>query len=249
MKVLIYDLETAPLLGHFWRITQDYISPEGIRHDTFLLSWSAKWRGERRVYSQVLESDEAVAQNDSRIVEGIAEMVRDADYIVAHNIDKFDFKMLNARLFQLRLEPLGPVQTIDTKRLARRDLGMASTSLDYLAEFLGHGRKMKMTFDDWQRAYNGDPKALRKMDRYCRRDTVLLGQVLEDMIPYVRNLPRLVEGNGAFVCAYCGSPDLIRRGMKHTGAGSYQQWQCKACSRYSREPTAIKAKKPGLRPN
>lgn len=249
MKVLIYDLETGPLLGHFWRITQGYINPEGIVHDTFLMSWSAKWRGSGKVYSQVLTPEEAIAQDDARIVEGIAELVREADYVVAHNIERFDYKQLNGRVSQLGLENLGPVQMIDTKKLAFRDLGVASTSLDYLADFFGIGRKRPMSYDDWLRAYRGDPKALRKMDRYCRHDTRLLAEVFERMLPYVRGVPRLVVGDGSFVCVYCGSRDLIKRGFKHTAAGTYQQWQCKKCTRYSREPTAIESMKPGLRPN
>lgn len=246
MRVLIYDLETAPLLGHFWRITQDYINPEGIHHDTFLLSWSAKWRGENKIYSQALEPNEALAQNDYRIVEGMADLVREADYIVAHNIERFDYKMLNVRVAQLGLEPLGPVQMIDTKKILKRDFGMASTSLDYAAEFFGLGRKKKMTFDDWQDCYRGDPAALRKMERYNRHDTKLLGDLFEVILPYARSMPRLVEGGVG--CVYCGSTDVQRRGYKHTAAGSYAQFQCNRCHRYSKAKTADPLSKPQMRP-
>lgn len=245
MKVLFYDLETAYMLSAIWRITQDYVNPEGVVHDKFLFAWSAKWRGQKKVHSQVLDPDEALAQNDSRIVEGIADLVREADYVVAHNIDRFDIPVLNGRLAGLRLPSVGPVQTIDTKKLARQ-LGLASTSLQYLAQFLGYEGKMPTTLDLWKRAYQGDMKALHYMVKYCRKDTRLLSQIFEDLLPYVKGVPRLVDpGPG---CVYCGSESLVKWGFRHTAAGSYQKWLCRDCGKYSKTPAADKSMKPELRP-
>lgn len=251
MNVLFYDLETAPLLAHAWQARTDYIPHDFFLHDSFLLTWSAKWRGDRQVYSDRLVGEEAQKQDDARIIESLAELVREADYLVAHNIDRFDLPMLNNRLLGLRLEPIGPTQTIDTKTWASRNFRLASNKLDYLADFLGHGKKLKTDFDLWRRSYMGDDKALERMVRYNRRDVRLLEKVFEDLLPYVNRVPRLVAGvKGEMSCVYCGAgrAHLIKRGFRHTAAGSYQLYQCKKCQRYSKAPTAEREMKPGLRP-
>ena len=236
LKVLIYDLETAPLLAHIWHPTDQYVTHDRLIHDSFLLTWSAKWRGERTVHTGVVTSKEAVKQDDRRIVKELADMIREADYLVAHNGDRFDIPMFNNRLLALGLEPMGPKRSVDTLKLAKKNLRLAYNKLDYLGEFLGLGRKLKTDFDLWRDCYHGDAKALARMARYNRQDVVLLEKVFERLLPYVTNLPRLVEatdvGDGG--CPSCGSTRLVRRGHYLTNASTFVRMHCKDCGRYSR---------------
>mgnify|MGYP000197081662 CR=1 FL=1 len=84
LKVLFYDLETAPLLAHIWSPYDDYVTHDRLVHPGFLLTWSAQWLGEKKIVTGCLTGDEARDQDDRRIVAELAELIRDADIIVAN---------------------------------------------------------------------------------------------------------------------------------------------------------------------
>lgn len=236
LKVLLYDLETAPLIAYIWRPNDQYVPMDRLIADSFLLTWSAKWLGEKGVMSGVLTGAEARKQNDARIVKQLAKLIREADILIAHNGDRFDVPMFNNRLIQLGLAPIGPKRTIDTLKLAKATFRLAYNKLDYLGEFLGLGRKIKTDFDLWQSCYMGDDKALAKMARYNRQDVILLERVFERMRPYVKNLPRMIDAEeiNESGCPTCGSMRLQRRGTYETNASTFFRWHCQECGRYSR---------------
>lgn len=241
LKVLLYDLETAPILAYGWSPGDQWIPSERLIHSSFVLAWSAKWRGQKKVYSGVLTGAEARDQDDTRIIGDLAALIREADFVVAHNGDKFDLPMFNGRLLALGLEPMGPKRTIDTLKLARKNFRLPYNKLDWLGEYLGLGRKLPTNFALWRDCYHGDEKALGRMSRYNRQDVVLLESVFERMLPYVKGLPRLVDATdvGESACPHCASTNLQRRGRAHTNAGSYHRWHCKDCGLYSRNRTVI----------
>ena len=250
LKVFVFDIETAPLLAYIWRPYDDYVTHERLVNDSFMLSWAGKWLEKKRIYSDVLNEQEAQTQHDARIVTSLAEMLREADIIVAHNVDRFDLPMLNNRLLSLGLEPLGPIQTIDTLKLAKRSFRLAYNKLDYLGEFLGLGKKIKTDFALWQAAYHGDPGALKRMQKYNKRDVTLLEDVFMALRPYVGGLPRMVEPTekDQRACPTCGSDGLVRRGVYRTNAGTYQKYHCKSCLRYCSERKSIKETGLAVRP-
>lgn len=236
LKVLFYDIETAPLLAYIWHPTDQYVVHDRLIHGSFMLTWAAKWRGQAKITSGVLTPEEALAQDDSRIVAGLADMVRQADIIVAHNGDRFDVPVLNARLLQLTQTPIGSKQTIDTCKLAKRNFRLAYNKLDYLGEYLGLGRKIKTEWELWEKCYHGDPKALREMARYNRQDVTLLESIFERLLPYVKGIPRLVEATDVNQgrCPACGSANLIRDGVHRTNASTFPRMMCQSCGRQSR---------------
>lgn len=242
LKVLLYDLETAPAEAYVWRATQDYIPPDMLIRDTSLLTWSAKWWGSKNVVSRA--TDEWWPRNDRETVESLAALIREADVIVAHNIEQFDLPMLNNRLLLLGQEPLPPVKVIDTYKLARKHFRLFSNKLDYLADTLGYGRKIKTDFDLWRNYLAGDPQARKRMVRYNKRDVILLEKVFNQLLPYVQGIPRLVDATyeGEMVCPYCGSADFQKRGIRRTQGLNYQRAQCNECLKYFRFRSYIKPK-------
>lgn len=242
LKVLLWDIESAPLLAYIWRPSDDYVPHDRMIQDTFILCWSAKWYRDKKVHSGVLTSDEARNQDDSRIVKELADMIREADILVAHNGDQFDVPMFNNRLLALGHEPIGPKKTIDTCKLAKKNFRMAYNKLDYLGEVLGLGRKLKTDFDLWKGCYHGNRKALNKMRQYNIQDVWLLEAVYAALLPYVKNVPRLTipQFHGEHACPFCGMDTLVRRGTHHTNVSSYQRFQCSACLKYCRSRNADK---------
>lgn len=237
LRVLFFDIETAPALVYAWRANQDYIPAEMVVRDTSMLMWAAKWRGEPKMFSDRVTEVEAVGGNDLALVSSLAKLVREADIVVGHNVEQFDIPMLNNRVMLLGEEPLGPVKMIDTLRLARKNFRLMHNKLDYLAKQLGLGGKLKTDFELWRSIIeDGNETSIKRMLRYNKRDVVLLEQVFEKMLPYVNGIPRLVdpEVDGEFGCPYCPSLSLQKRGIKRTNGLNYQQWQCNKCLRYSR---------------
>lgn len=245
LRTLVWDIETAPMLAYIWQAKTEYVPAGAITHEVFMLGWAAKWEGESKVHSDILSPEEAVAQDDSRLVTGLADLVREADVVVAHNGDRFDIPMLNNRLLLQGLEPLGPVKTIDTCTMARKSFRLASNKLDYLAQQLGLGSKLPTSFDLWKQCYVGDEKALARMHRYNRKDVRLLEDVYQRLQPYVKGLPRLVDADhrDQRVCPSCGKDALQKRGFHRTNASSFQRYHCQECGRWSRARAAEKAMK------
>lgn len=249
-RILFFDIETAPMLAYVWQAKTDYVQPHQITHETYMLSWAAKWAHQKQVKSDVLRPAEAKKQVDTRIVVSLADMLREADVVVGHNLDRFDIPMVNNRLMILEEEPLGPIRTIDTLKLARGAFRLASNRLDYLARQMGVGRKIDTSFDLWRGCYHGEQKALSKMVRYNRQDVRVLEDVYDRMRPYVKGVPRLVDANhrGEHVCPTCGGSDLERRGFYHTNASVFQRYRCRDCKRWSRAASREKNAVLGTRP-
>ncbi|MCI0562137.1 MAG: ribonuclease H-like domain-containing protein, partial [Nitrososphaera sp.] len=249
LRILFFDVETAPLLGHVWHPYGDFMSIDQLLNDSFMLTWSAKWNDSSKVYSDRLTSEEAIAQDDSRIVESLATLMRQTDIVVAHNGDSFDVPVVNGRLFLLGLEPLPPIRTIDTYKLAKRNFHLAMNKLDYLADRLGLGRKIKTEFTLWRECYHGDEAALAQMEKYNIKDTVLLERIFNRMKPYVTNLPRLVNGP-AWACPFCGSSYLTNvnqygeQMLKRTNMSTYTMWYCQNCKKYSRSKSLAEKRSP-----
>lgn len=253
LRVLFFDIETAPLAARIWSPWQHSVSHKQMLHDTFLLTWSAKWADEDEVLSGRLTSNEAIAQDDSRIVQSLADLVREADIVVAHNIDRFDLPRLNTRVMLLGQEPLGPTQTIDTLKLAKKNFGMAFNKLDWLAEQMGFGTKIDTDMELWHRCYVGEVAALKEMETYNKHDVVLLEKVFNKMKPYVARLTRLFDPDheDQYFCVRCGGEGRTNfqfRGYYRTQASTFHKAKCKTCGAYSRLRTGIVEKKAKLYP-
>lgn len=249
-RLLFFDLESSPLLTHVWRAHDNYVAPERLKHDTFVMTWAAKFNDAPQIYYGRLTGDEAVRRDDLRVVQSLARLLDEADWAVAHNGDRFDVPLLNGRLMQHGIEPVTGLRTIDTLKLARRSFKVASNKLDYLAQLLGLGAKLPTSFELWERAYVGDETALAEMDHYCRQDVRLLEKVYERIQPYVTGLPRMVDATerDEFCCTRCGSANVQKRGPYRTKAATYQRYRCSDCGKWDRDPIADKDAKLALRP-
>jgi DNA polymerase III epsilon subunit-like protein len=198
--------------------------------------WAAQWAGQTKILGDKQTSEESLIRDDARIASSLASLVRDADVVVAHNSDQFDVPHLRNRLIVHQQEPLGPVATIDTLKVARK-LGFSHNSLDALAKTLGIGAKTATQKDLWDQAFDGNELALQQMLRYCRNDVALLAQIFERLRPHATSLPRLVDGEGSF-CPTCGSTHYQVRKYYRTKAGKQVQYQCQTCLSYFKNKTS-----------
>lgn len=248
VRLLFYDVETAPMLSYHWAAKTEYVAnPMNVMDDRSLLCWSAKWSDSTDQLSARVTKIEAVAQDDTRIVSKLADLIREADYVIAHNGNRFDFKRVNARLLLNRLPPLGNVQSIDTLSIARQSFDLPYNNLDFLARKLGFGSKLKTGFDLWRRSVMGDTKAIKEMSAYCDQDVILLEHVFHAMTPYAKTLPRLVDAAEwrEELCPYCGATKRARTGVYRTKVNNYPKYRCDVCAREYRGWQAIGSRSAG----
>src|SRR4051812_26678786 len=130
-KVLIFDIETAPITAYTWGLFDQNIGLNQIKSDWHLLSWGAKWLGE----SKVMYMDNSQAKNiedDKDLVAGLAKLLNEADIIITQNGDSFDVKKLNARAVINGLPPIKRCASTDILKESRKVFKFTSHKLEYM---------------------------------------------------------------------------------------------------------------------
>lgn len=233
-KVLVLDIETAPIRAYVWGIWNQNIGTNMIQSDWFCLTWAAKWLFEDKVYSAKCTPKEVLKQDDKRIIKGIWELVNEADIVIAHNGEKFDMPKLNSRFIINGLYPPLPYQNIDTLKHIRRQFGFTSNKLDYVNKLLNLERKSDTGgFELWEKCMEGNAEALEKMEQYNVTDV----RILEETYLHIRAWIKPHPNMGLFIldeqqsrCPSCGSDDLKDMGkMYNTTANIYELQRCDNC--------------------
>ena len=239
-KVLILDIETAPIMAYVWDIWNQNIGTQMIKCDWFCLTWAAKWLFEPKVYSGKLLPKEAKKQDDKRIIKGIWELLNEADIVIAHNGDKFDLPRLNQRFIIHKLNPPLPYQTIDTLKHIRRQFGFTSNKLDYVNQLLSLPRKTEHEgFPLWERCYSGDQAALNIMEDYNIGDVRILEDTYLRIRSWIKPHPSLslfILDETQHCCPSCGSNKLKEEGKPYaTTANRYDIFRCDNCGATGRK--------------
>lgn len=236
-RILLFDIEISPINALVWGIWEQNINIEAILQDWHLLSWSAKWLFEDKVYSDVLTPAEAQKHDDKRIVESIWKLLDQADITVAHNGDRFDHKRLNTRFLVHGLPPLSHYKSIDTLVVAKNVFAFSSNKLDYINDYLGIPKKTETNFELWKNAYFGDAEALATLKKYNIRDSEILEELFLRLRPFIKNFPNLnlYTNENTQVCRKCSSPDLTWSGYYYTNVSRYKGWRCNNCGAIGRD--------------
>jgi hypothetical protein len=219
IRRLFLDLETSANIGLFWRAGYDQnIDAQNILKERAVICAAWKWAGDDKVYSLRWNS----RQCDKKMLLELMEVVNSADEIVAHNGDKFDMPWLRTRLLFHGVSSFPTHKTIDTLQWCRRKFYFNSNKLDYVAQFLGLGSKLKTEFGLWKRVMQKDPKALNDMVKYCEWDVVLLEKVYDKLAGF--NAPKthagVLNGGEKWSCPHCGSIRVKRNVIRVSAAGT-----------------------------
>lgn len=226
-RILFVDIETAPILAHVWGTYDQTVANNQIRQDWHLLSWSAKWRDEKKVMYMDQRNAKDVT-NDKKIAKAIWKLLDEADIVVWQNGAKFDHRKLNARFIQNDLTPPASYRQIDTLKLAKKHFGFTSNKLEYLSEklnkkFKKSGHKKFPGFELWTQCLAGNQAAWREMEKYNKLDVLALEELYNRLQPWDSSV-RI----HAKVCN-CGATSWMKYGYRFTNAGRYQRLKCKNC--------------------
>lgn len=237
-KILIFDIETAPVLAHVWSLWKQNVGINQISVDTYILCWAAKWLGDDDILSDALPNHKAHYRRypdcDKKVCETLWELLDEADIIVAHNGDRFDIPRANARFIQHGMNPPSPAKQVDTFKIAKSVFNFTSNKLDWIGEHLGVGRKVHHDgFDLWRRCLDGDPQSWDDMVTYCRGDVLLLERVYEKLRPWSKSHPNVNVYSGKMDgCPACGGDNYRADGHRYTQAGKFQRYKCLDCGKW-----------------
>jgi len=241
-RVLIYDIETSPIIGYTWGIYQQDVIK--VLEDWQILTVAWKWLGEKKVFcigQDDLPGYEPGVNNDKEIVKRIRALFDEADIIIAHNGDSFDQKKCQARMITHGLKPPSPYKQLDTKKLFRKYGAFTSNRLGALASQLGaHLKGDPGGIETWHGCLKGDPKAWARMKRYNRHDIPPLEDLYKTIRPWVNNHPAM-NLDTPNACPKCGGGPLRPRGWAPTKTGKRQRYSCDSCGGWCQDRVLVKS--------
>lgn len=234
VKRLFADIETSLMKVYAFSCGYNLnINHEAIIQERKIICVSYKWEGEREVTTLRWDKD----QNDKALLEKLSKVMEEADEIVGHYGDHFDWPWIRTRILFHKLPPVPVWKTIDTKALASRYFYFNSNKLDYISSFLGHGKKLKTDFNLWVRVDKGERAALDYMCKYCGIDVRRLESVYHDFEPYIPSSTHagVQAGLDKWTCPRTGSTKvkLSKRRVTASGQLKYQMQNTETGAFYS----------------
>ena len=204
-KRLFYDIETSYNIVKSWRVGYNLsITPEDIIHERAIITIAYKWEEDEEV--TVLTWNKGC---DKDLVKQFVDIMAEADELVGHNVDRFDTKFIMGRALKHGISVLPKYQSTDTLKLAKKHFMLNSNKLDYIAQYLGIGHKVRHRgMEMWDDIIlRNDPKALEEMCEYNVHDVFLTEQVYHKLMEY--SLPKVNHASkqtgDKHTCPQCGS--------------------------------------------
>jgi uncharacterized protein YprB with RNaseH-like and TPR domain len=204
MRILTLDIETSPIEAYAWNVWQQNIAAGQIKEPTYMLSYALKVNNGKTVYRSFRDSD---------FLDVLYAHMTVADAIVTYNGDKFDLLHINREFIEAGYPPLRPVPSIDLLKVVKKNFKFPHNRLDYVCSVLLGEKKLETGgFDLWPEFIKGEPKALRTMERYNKRDTSLTWRLYKFLRPWIRNHPYvgkadtcIADADMVYECPVCGS--------------------------------------------
>lgn len=234
-KVLIIDIETSPTKAYVWRMWKENVGNNQVIDSSYIMTVSAKWLGEDDIMYY-----ETRTEDDSEVLRNIIGLLNEANYVVAHNGDRFDLARINTDAIKHSMNPPTPYKSIDTLKIARKHFKFERNTLEHLAQFLGCSPKLKHQkfsgFELWRECLNGNDEAWKEMMVYNMQDVATLEEVYLKLRPWHKECPNagaVIEHYDP-VCSKCGSANIKRNGYSYTDVSKFEVYTCKKCGGHSR---------------
>lgn len=255
-KVLIFDIETSPILAYVWALFDQNIALNQIKEDWSVLSYAALWLGdppEKLIYRDT--SKQRNVKNDKNLLKTIWKLLDQADIVITQNGRSFDVKKLNARFFEHGFQPPSSYKHIDTKVIATGKFKFTSNKLEYMtAKFNTKykklvGNRKYSGFTLWTACLNKNYEAWKEMELYNTYDVLSLEELYHKMAPWDTTVNfNLYKDDESYTCN-CGSTECTRTRYAYTSTGKFHRYKCKSCGKESRGRTNLftKEKRNSLR--
>lgn len=199
-RVLILDVETKPRKAYIWGPRTEYVGKDMMFEDGAILSWSAKWLGEKEIFYADQRGKERNLLNDKSLMKKLAKLMNQASIILWQNGDSFDYGEINARFAEHNIELPSHYEKIDTKKIAKRHLRLPYYSLSYMTEkfntkYKKQSHKQFPGFSMWEECMRGNLKAWDCMKTYNEFDVLSLEEL------FVNTLAKFAKGDAKVAAA------------------------------------------------
>lgn len=235
-RVLVFDIETAPMLAYVWGLHEQNVALNQLHSDWHVMAWAAKWLGEDKVIYKDQRGAPEIS-DDKELLKPLWALLDEADIVITQNGKSFDSKRLNARFIMHGMKPPKPYKHIDTYLLVRGVADFTSNKLEYLTDKLCKKYK-KLSHKEfpgmelWKACLKGNRKAWDCMKRYNIHDVLSTEEFYGKIKAWAPQLmPKPFTTNGdPTKCDTCGKNGLLSRwGWSYTRTTKTQRMQCKGC--------------------
>jgi len=243
VRILALDLETSPNIADVWGLWQQNVGLSQLRESTQVICWGARWLDAPKTIFRSVHH-----HGREKMLADIHSLLDQADAVLGWNSKGFDVKHLNREFIEAGLTPPSPYKHVDLMLAARATFRFPSNKLDYVAQRLGAGAKVKHEGHSlWTKCMLGDNAAWNRMRKYQIQDVDLLVDLYAKFQPWLK-LPNanlwIKTADGRPVCAGCGKVEALqRRGLERLRTGSYHRLWCNpnvgGCGKWSREVSRV----------
>jgi hypothetical protein len=232
-RILYFDIEVSPMWVKTYSLKTDYISHKNIKRHWHIYSYAGIFEGcDKQYYLDNRYSKDI--SDDRQLIEGLHDLLSQADILVGHNIDSFDIKKFNTKAVKYGLDPISFKKSYDTLKMARKYFKFDSNSLDFIANYLelkerksGH---TKFPGDAlWEGLEAGDLEAWDECQLYNLQDCRVTQELFKRLAPYDTSIN--IQAFHQQRACICGSKEFMKFGHTYTKSGKFQVYRCKSCGK------------------
>lgn len=224
-RILIYDIETAPLLAHVWKLWDNNVGLNQIESEWYIMSVAAKWLGEDEVFYWD-QKDVIPMDDDSYLLSKLWSLLNEADFVIGQNVKRFDTKKVNARFVLNGFPKPSTYRQMDTMVIAKEQFGFTSNKLEWMTDKLcpDHKKSKHKAFPGhelWAECMKGNPEAWAEMKSYNIDDihgTEALYNVLSSWDSKLPNFDVYVDG-------LLDMSEWVEDGFHRTNLAKYKRYR------------------------
>lgn len=239
-KILLIDIETAPILGYVWSLWKQNVGLNQIKEEWYILSYCAKWLGESEIVYRDVRND---PHSDASLLPELWELLNEADIIIGQNGKAFDIPKIQARMVMAGMLPPRPFKVIDTLLMAKQQFRFTSNRLEWMTGDSANLTEISKSkhakfpgFALWAECLKGNVEAWDEMREYNVPDVTSMEELYLRLRPWYVGHPNLaayVESE-EMLCPRCLSTDIKQDGFTFTQTGKYEMYTCGGCGGWSR---------------
>lgn len=240
-KVLVLDVETAPMLAYVWGLRDQNIALSQIKKDWYILAFAAKWLGDLPSKTIYMDQRNAkVSENDHAMLVVLWRLLNEADIVITQNGKNFDGPKINARFIMKGMTPPSPYKHLDTYQIVRRVAKFTSNKLEYLTDKLcTRYKKLKHKkfpgMSLWDACMSGNPKAWEEMKRYNIHDVLSTEELYLKIRAWAPGRTANIQEAQSLNCKVCGKGTMQSRGIRYSNGKQYKRMRCQSCGTWTKE--------------